>query len=139
MSECSLRQAVRCAAVLLLAQLWACGHPLGVSIDGRVLTEDGKIIRGGTVAVIESRGPVGTMPTERVLDLVGTDRDGVFHSRISGVRGPLLVELIHEHCDWYSSIYLITPDELKKASRLEITIRTKREICPDWMQPFAGQ
>ena len=129
------------AAVMLLAlcvPLGGCYH-LPVSIDGKVVTDDGKLIRGGTVAISELRGVVGVEPTERVLGLWVTDRDGRFHASLHNVGGPLMVELIHEHCDWYASTALLSVDQLRKSSTQQVTVVTKREVCPEWLQPFSGQ
>ena len=69
-----------CLLLVYLALIGGCGR--AVSIDGKVVTDDGKIIRGGTIAISE----LGALPKEEtVRGLWVTDQDGRFHAGVRGV------------------------------------------------------
>jgi hypothetical protein len=91
------------------------------------------------VIVYEYTGALGRMPDTRVVGVTTTDRDGRFQTSLTDVRGPLDIRLVHEHCDWYGASTIISFDEIKKAHTLQVSVKTKREICPDSLQPFFGQ
>lgn len=115
-----------------------CQHSMSVSVNGAAVTDDGREIRGGTILFWQSGGP-GAMFGERVLDIAVTDKDGKFRADLTGVRGALEVELMHEHCDWYASSTYVPLDEVKKTRTIQVPVKTKEEICADWQKPFAGQ
>lgn len=86
---------------------------------------------------MELRGPLGS--DVRFRDLVVTDAHGNFRAVVNNIGGPLAIMLIHEHCDWYGVTTTIEVKEMKEHPEMHVVVTTKRESCPDWLSPFAGQ
>ena len=113
--------------VALISKVSFCDQ--SITLFGTAKTEDGMLIKGGTLIFIEQRGKPFSMPDAVIRTVTVTDKDGKFEVTLESVEGDMNVSLVRDLCLWKQESRLISSEKLKSGHSINADLIAKPDKC----------
>ena len=92
---------------------------------------DGTPVAGGTVLIYEYAARAFSEPDVRILAVVATDRDGIFHATLEAEGRTLDLRLIRDRCEWKEESVQLTAEEYRGRRVVNVELNPVADNCPD--------